>query len=173
MWKTAVMYTGAPVKKHTRYLTYDFSAISAWILMQQQPAETLLEDFSNDIKYTFIALIHPIQLTIAYPVGADRPAKRQKKTSCVFTGRPVPSTSALARWRVVLPSCLDSVTSNTSCLLLANVEGNVDMLWLILTLILTAHDAGTRERVRNLVFKIHKRLTARYVIASRLINASN
>ena len=59
----------------------------------------------------FIALIHPIQWTIAYPVGADRPAKRQKKTSCVSTGRPVPSTSALARWRVVLPSCLDRVTS--------------------------------------------------------------
>ena len=34
----------------------------------------------------------------------------------------------------------------------------MDTLWLILTLILTAHDAGTRERVRNLVFKIHKRL---------------
>ena len=33
----------------------------------------------------FIALIHPIQWTIAYPVGADRPAKRQKKTSCVST----------------------------------------------------------------------------------------
>ena len=59
----------------------------------------------------FIVLIHPIQWTITNPVGADRPAKRQKKTSCVSTGRPVPSTSALARWRVVLPSCLDSVTS--------------------------------------------------------------
>ena len=59
----------------------------------------------------FIALIHPIQWTIAYPVGADRPAKRQKKTSCVSTGKPVPSTSALARWRVVLPPCLDRVTS--------------------------------------------------------------
>ena len=34
----------------------------------------------------FIALIHPIQWTIAYPVSADRPAKRQKKTSCVSTG---------------------------------------------------------------------------------------
>ena len=59
----------------------------------------------------FIALIHPIQWTIAYPVGADRPAKHQKKTSCVSTGKPVPSTSALARWRVVLPPCLDRVTS--------------------------------------------------------------
>ena len=40
----------------------------------------------------FIALIHPIQWTIANPVGADRPAKRQKKTSCVATGWPVHST---------------------------------------------------------------------------------
>ena len=39
---------------------------------------------------TFIALIHPIQWTIANPVGADWPAKCQKKTSCVATGRPVP-----------------------------------------------------------------------------------
>ena len=38
----------------------------------------------------FFALIHPIQWTIANPVGADRPAKRQKKTSCVATSRPVP-----------------------------------------------------------------------------------
>ena len=38
----------------------------------------------------FIALIHPIQWTIAYPVGADRPAKRQKKTSCVYTGQAGP-----------------------------------------------------------------------------------
>ena len=62
-------------------------------------------------KHNFIALIHPIQWTIAYPVGADRPAKCQKKTSCVSTGRSVRSTSALARWRVVLPCCVDSMTS--------------------------------------------------------------
>ena len=46
-------------------------------------------------KYIFIALIHPIQWTIANPVGTDRPAKRQKKTSCVLalaTGWPVRST---------------------------------------------------------------------------------
>ena len=41
-------------------------------------------------NFYFIALIHPIQWTIAKPVGADRPAKRQKKTSCVSTGWPVP-----------------------------------------------------------------------------------
>ena len=43
-------------------------------------------------SFNFIALIHPIQWTIANPVGADRPAKRQKKTSCVATGWPVRST---------------------------------------------------------------------------------
>ena len=52
----------------------------------------------SDIKHLtlktafFIALIHPIQWTMANPVGADRPAKRQKKTSCVATGWPVRST---------------------------------------------------------------------------------
>ena len=34
--------------------------------------------------YIFIALIHPIQWTIALPVGATGPAKRQKKTSCIY-----------------------------------------------------------------------------------------
>ena len=40
--------------------------------------------------FLFIALMHPIQWTIAYPVGVDRPAKRQKKTSCVSTGQAGP-----------------------------------------------------------------------------------
>ena len=44
----------------------------------------------DHLNVIFIALIHPIQWTIAKPVGADRPAKRQKKTSCVSTGWPVP-----------------------------------------------------------------------------------
>ena len=61
----------------------------------------------------FIALIHPIQWTIAYPVGADRPAKRQKKTSCVSTGQAGPvlctrqmacGTSFLSRQRDVIAS---------------------------------------------------------------------
>ena len=61
----------------------------------------------------FIALIHPIQWTIAYPVGADRPAKRQKKTSCVSTGQAGPvlctrqmacRTSFLSRQRDVIAS---------------------------------------------------------------------
>ena len=36
------------------------------------------------LKYDFIALIHPIQWTIALPVGTTSPAKRQKKTSCIY-----------------------------------------------------------------------------------------
>ena len=35
-------------------------------------------------------LIHPIQWTIAKPVGSDQPIKHQKDTSCVSTGWPVP-----------------------------------------------------------------------------------
>ena len=35
-------------------------------------------------KALFIALIHPIQWTIALPVAATGPAKRQKKTSCIY-----------------------------------------------------------------------------------------
>ena len=38
----------------------------------------------HSIRYHFIALIHPIQWTIALPVGATGPAKRQKKTSCIY-----------------------------------------------------------------------------------------
>ena len=65
------------------------------------------------MEYFFIALIHPIQWTIAYPVGADQPAKRQKKTSCVSTGQAGPvlctrqmacRTSFLSRQRDVIAS---------------------------------------------------------------------
>ena len=42
------------------------------------------------LKILFIALIHPIQWTIANPVGSDRPAKHQKKMSCVSTGQACP-----------------------------------------------------------------------------------
>ena len=41
------------------------------------------------LNVAFIALIHPIQWTIANSGRRDRPAKRQKKTSCVSTGQPV------------------------------------------------------------------------------------
>ena len=66
-------------------------------------------------KHNFIALIHPIQWTIANPVGADRPAKRQKKTTCVSTGQAGPvlcirqvvhCASFLSRQRDVIASFL-------------------------------------------------------------------
>ena len=39
---------------------------------------------------SFIALIHPIHWTIANPVSIDRPAKHQKKTSCLSKGQAGP-----------------------------------------------------------------------------------
>ena len=53
-------------------------------------------------SHSFIALIHPIQWTIANPGGADRPAKRQKKMSCVSTGQAGP---ALCLRRVAHHTC--------------------------------------------------------------------
>ena len=58
----------------------------------------------------FIALIHPIQWTIAIPVGVDWPAKHQKKTSCVSTGWPV-LTLCTRQVACRTSFCLDSVTS--------------------------------------------------------------
>ena len=46
--------------------------------------------FKSSYNDNFIVLILPIQWTIANPVSADRPAKRQKKTSCVSIGWPIP-----------------------------------------------------------------------------------
>ena len=56
----------------------------------QEQSRKYLRFHVQEQTYHFIALIHPIQWTIAYPVGADRPAKRQKKTSCVSTGQAGP-----------------------------------------------------------------------------------
>ena len=73
----------------------------------------LLQALYLFITMPFIALIHPIQWTIAIPVGADRSAKRQKKTSCVSTGWAGPvlcthqvacRTSFLSRQRDVIAS---------------------------------------------------------------------
>ena len=56
----------------------------------QETSEILIfADINGDIAH-FIALIHPIQWTIANLVGADQPAKPQKKTSCVSTGQAGP-----------------------------------------------------------------------------------
>ena len=69
--------------------------------------------YSKHLNHNFIVLIYPIQWTNAYPVGADRPAKRQKKTSCVSTGQAGPAlctrqvacrTSFLCRQRDVIAS---------------------------------------------------------------------
>ena len=40
-------------------------------------------------KNCFIALIHPVQWTIANPVHTYWPAKQQKKSSCVSSSWPV------------------------------------------------------------------------------------
>ena len=54
------------------------------------PQGSTIVSYAKGKNFNFIALIHPIQWTIAYPVGADLPAKRQKKTSCVSTGQACP-----------------------------------------------------------------------------------
>ena len=59
----------------------------------------------------FIALIHPIQWTIALPVGASGPAKRQKNDVLYIIPAGPVTECTFARWHIVLPSCLDSVTS--------------------------------------------------------------
>ena len=41
------------------------------------------QDTNKCKNYIFIALIHPIQLTIALPVGMTGPAKQQQKQSCI------------------------------------------------------------------------------------------
>ena len=58
----------------------------------------------------FIALIHPIQWTIALPVGATGPAKRQKKSFCIKY-RQDRSECTFARCRLVHTSCLVRMTS--------------------------------------------------------------
>ena len=54
------------------------------------PSQKLSAQIFLPLNVDFIALIHPIQWTIANPVVRDRPAKRQKKMSYVTTGWPVP-----------------------------------------------------------------------------------
>ena len=68
---------------------YKFVQVATEFHHQINPTCTILL-YKLDLKRNFIALIHPIQWTIAYLVGADRPAKRQKKTSCVSTGQTGP-----------------------------------------------------------------------------------
>ena len=56
------------------------------------------------LNYNFIALIHPIQWTLANPIGIDKP----EKAILCFYQQDWSSTVHFARW---LPSCLDSMTS--------------------------------------------------------------
>ena len=56
------------------------SLCSRWIRPQ---VDLFATRFNHKLPH-FIALIHPIQWTIALPVGATGPAKRQKKTSCIY-----------------------------------------------------------------------------------------
>ena len=58
----------------------------------------------------FIVLIHPIQWTIALPVGATGPPNVRKRRPVYNTSR-AGQESAFARCRLVLPCCLDNVTS--------------------------------------------------------------
>ena len=61
--------------------------------------------------YHFIALIHPIQWTIALPVGATGPAKRQKKTSCIYYRQDRSGECIRQVAHRTSSSCLDIVTS--------------------------------------------------------------
>ena len=51
----------------------------------------------NTLNEYFYCINTSYPMDIANPVSADRPAKCQKKMSCVSTGQPVPSTNAFAR----------------------------------------------------------------------------
>ena len=65
----------------------------------------------SSAKSGFIALMHSIQRTIALPVGTTGPVKCQKKDVLYILTKGLIMESAFARWHIVLPSCLDSVTS--------------------------------------------------------------
>ena len=51
--------------------------------LQNKIQKNIEKSLGDSLNIHFIALIHPIQWTIALPVGATGPAKRQKKTSCI------------------------------------------------------------------------------------------
>ena len=53
-------------------------------VLQNKIQRNLEKSLGDSLNIHFIALIHPIQWTIALPVGTTGPAKRQKKTSCIY-----------------------------------------------------------------------------------------
>ena len=69
---------------------------------------TMAIDFTSLV---FIVLIHPIQWTIALPVGATRTAKRQKKTSYIEYLQDRSGECICQVAHCTSSSCLDSVTS--------------------------------------------------------------
>ena len=84
-------------KKNERYLLKNFRPISltnydykiiAFALpyrLQRVITNLVSKNQSGYIKTRyFIALIHPIQWTIALSVSTTGPAKRQKRTSCIY-----------------------------------------------------------------------------------------
>ena len=90
------------------------------------------------LNVCFIALIHPIQWTIANSVGADRPAKCQKKTSCVSTGWVGPilctrqvacRTSFLSRQRDIIVSFLFGARSVQADFLSDHIFADFSVIW--------------------------------------------
>ena len=75
-----------------------------------QKMAAIFEFFTEMDKLYFIALIHPIQWTIANPVGADRPPNARKRRP-VFPPAGRSQYCAFARWLMVFTSCLDNMTS--------------------------------------------------------------
>ena len=63
------------------------------------------------LMVVFIALLHPTQWTIANPVSKTGTSNDRKSCSVFPPARPV-TYSAFARWRIILASCLDTVTSS-------------------------------------------------------------
>ena len=89
--------------------------------------------------YNFIALIHPIQWTIALLVGATGPAKCQKKTSCIYYrqdwSQSVHRTSFLSRQHDVIASFLFGTWSVQACFLQRDVlKFNCEFIHFILLL---------------------------------------
>ena len=62
------------------------------------PRQTRIPKLKSAYNSLFIVLIHPIQWTIALPVGATGPATRQKKTA-----GPVSSVHSLGGASYLLP----------------------------------------------------------------------
>ena len=85
-YRTAIVDTLGPAGHHISQSSYLKRLLSSFHLLQERTHLGHQTCYSFLLVETnhFIALIHPIQWTIALPVGATGPAKRQKKTSCIY-----------------------------------------------------------------------------------------